>query len=83
MKQADALMVNGPPDLGRRMQRPQHQGGSVSEGVAQGKRPELTGGGLVRSAGGWQKLAANRKFGDYRKGDERILGDSFCRLQVG
>jgi len=48
----------------------------VSEGVAQGKRPELTGGGLVRSAGGWQKLAANRKFGDYRKGDERILGDS-------
>ena len=25
----------------------------VAEGLAVGKRPELTGGGLVRSAGGW------------------------------
>jgi hypothetical protein len=48
----------------------------VSDGVAAGKRPELTGGGLVRSAGGWQSLASKRRFGDYRKGDERILGDS-------
>jgi hypothetical protein len=48
----------------------------VSEGVAAGRRPELTGGGLVRSAWGWQSLASTRRFGDYRKGDERILGDS-------
>lgn len=48
----------------------------VKEGITQGKRSDLTGGGLVRSAGGWQKLASNRRFGDYRKGDERILGDS-------
>ena len=48
----------------------------VSEGIAQGKRPELTGGGLVRSAGGWQHLLSSRKYGEYRKGDERILGGS-------
>ena len=48
----------------------------VSEGIAAGKRPDLTGGGLVRSAGGWQSLLSNRRSDEYRKGDERILGDS-------
>jgi len=48
----------------------------ISEGVAAGRRPELTGGGLVRSAGGRQSLASTRRFGDYQKGDARILGDS-------
>jgi chromosomal replication initiation ATPase DnaA len=32
--------------------------------------------GLVRSAGGWSALKALRRIGAYRKGDERILGDS-------
>ena len=41
-----------------------------------GKRPELTGGGLVRSAGGWSALKTLRKANVYIKGDERILGDS-------
>ncbi len=39
------------------------------------KRPDLTGGGLLRSQGGWSGLKANRRAGDYQKGDERILGD--------
>jgi putative transposase len=47
----------------------------VEKGVSQGKRPDLTGGGLVRSAGGWVAVKALRKSGDYQKGDERILGD--------
>ena len=33
----------------------------VKKGVAAGRRPELTGGGLVRSAGGWSALRAMRK----------------------
>ena len=41
-----------------------------------GRRPELTGGGLVRSAGGWSGLQALRQMKDRMKSDERILGDS-------
>ena len=48
----------------------------VEKGVSQGKRPDLTGGGLLRSAGGWTALKALRKDGIRVKGDERILGDS-------
>lgn len=48
----------------------------VADGVAQGRRPELTGGGLVRSAGGWGVLTAHRRLGDRLHGDERILGES-------
>jgi putative transposase len=53
----------------------------VENGIAQGKRPELTGGGLVRSAGGWSALKTLRKAKIYVKGDERILGDSDFVLQ--
>ena len=45
------------------------------QGVAQGKRPELTGGGLVRSSGGWGVLRSMHRMGRHLKGDERILGD--------
>ena len=38
--------------------------------------PELTGGGLVRSLGGWAALRALRNEPVRVKGDERILGDS-------
>lgn len=48
----------------------------VEEGIGQGKRPELTGGGLVRSAGGWGVLKSMRRMKEHLKGDERILGDS-------
>jgi len=36
----------------------------------------LTGGGLLRSSGGWIGLKEFRKAGIRVKGDERILGDS-------
>ena len=48
----------------------------VKKAVGQGRRSDLVGGGLVRSAGGWTALKALRRIGAYRKGDERILGDS-------
>ncbi len=48
----------------------------VAEGIEVGKRPELTGGGLVRSAGGWQSLLTAQRAGVFLKSDERILGDS-------
>ncbi len=46
----------------------------VKKGVAAGRRPDLTGGGLVRSAGGWSALKTMRKGESRMKGDERILG---------
>ena len=48
----------------------------VEKGVKQGRRPELTGGGLVRSSGGWTALKTLRAAKEHIKGDERILGDS-------
>jgi len=48
----------------------------VHEGIDKGRRPDLVGGGLIRSLGGWseaRKLGKGEKRG---KGDERILGDS-------
>ncbi len=48
----------------------------VKKGIVQGRRPELTGGGLVRSLGGWSMIKRLRLKGQDRiKGDERILGD--------
>ena len=48
----------------------------VTEGVAQGRRPELVGGGLIRSLGGWSEVKALRKLGKMESSDERILGSS-------
>lgn len=48
----------------------------VSEGVSQGRRPELQGGGLRRSAGGWEGVAALRRGRERWAADERILGGS-------
>ena len=48
----------------------------VRDGIEQGRRPELKGGGLLRSQGGWAAVKALRRSGAYQKGDERILGDS-------
>lgn len=47
----------------------------IRKAVDQGRRPELVGGGLLRSQGGWTGVKALRRSGDYQKGDERILGD--------
>jgi len=47
----------------------------VEQGTAQGRRPELAGGGLVRSLGGWERVKqARRGRGASPRGDERILG---------
>jgi hypothetical protein len=47
-----------------------------SEGLLAGKRPELTGGGLIRSSGGWRALKEFRRMGVHFKSDERVVGDS-------
>jgi REP-associated tyrosine transposase len=45
------------------------------KGIDLGRQPELIGGGLVRSAGGWSAVRTLRKAGIFQKSDERILGD--------
>lgn len=46
----------------------------INEGTDQGRRPDLVGGGLVRSMGGWSVVKAMRRLGVREMGDERILG---------
>jgi REP element-mobilizing transposase RayT len=46
----------------------------VKEGVSMGRRPDLVGGGLVRSQGGWSSVIAMRKRKVRELADERILG---------
>ncbi len=48
----------------------------VAAGVPQGRRPDLQGGGLVRSLGGWAAVAALRRGREAYLGDERVLGSS-------
>ena len=47
----------------------------VKKGIAEGRKPELVGGGLIRSLGGWTQAGKLREKGNRSKGDERILGD--------
>jgi hypothetical protein len=47
----------------------------VKEGIGAGRRADLVGGGLVRSAGGWSAVKVLRRSGARMKGDERILGE--------
>jgi len=54
----------------------------VRQGVEMGKRPDLVGGGLIRSLGGWSAVKGLRKADTRLKGDERILGDSDYVLDV-
>jgi hypothetical protein len=48
----------------------------IEEGVKSGRRPDLVGGGLIRSSGGWQAVKTLRSRRIHTRGDERILGDS-------
>ena len=48
----------------------------VKKGIDQGRRPQLVGGGLLRSSGGWSSLRALGQARVHVKGDERILGES-------
>ena len=47
----------------------------VEKGIKYGKRNDLTGGGLIRSAGGWTAVKSLRSADVHEKSDERILGD--------
>jgi REP element-mobilizing transposase RayT len=46
----------------------------VQEGLGDGRNPMLTGGGLIRSHGGWSQVLALRRKGERELSDERILG---------
>ena len=47
----------------------------VLKEIDRGRRQDLTGGGLIRSAGGWEAVKALKKEKVYQRSDERILGD--------
>ena len=63
-------MFNAKPGAARRAYRI-----FVASGSAEGKRWDLTGGGLVRSAGGWEGVKTLREEKAYQKNDDRILGN--------
>lgn len=46
----------------------------VAEGIVRGRRPELQGGGLLRSVGGWEKVHELRRSREHGMADERVLG---------
>jgi REP-associated tyrosine transposase len=48
----------------------------VETGVGQGRRPELVGGGLLRSHGGWQGVMELRRGREKYRSDERVLGST-------
>ncbi len=64
--------------FGKRVSEARKRYGSyVREGIPLGRRPELVGGGLIRSLGGWDKVKKIRLNGGYRiKSDQRILGEN-------
>ncbi|RPJ37514.1 MAG: hypothetical protein EHM27_12970 [Deltaproteobacteria bacterium] len=47
----------------------------MGEGKAQEHRPELVGGGFIRSLGGWSRVVTLRDRGEMIEHDSRILGD--------
>lgn len=47
----------------------------IEDGQNMGKRDDLCGGGLRRSAGGWTGVLNLKKAKEFWRGDERILGD--------
>ena len=48
----------------------------VEDGISQGRRPDLIGGGLIRSMGGWAQVLSLRRKGIKVASDDRILGSS-------
>jgi len=48
----------------------------VSDGIVQGKRNDLVGGGLIRSLGGWSAVKTLKQEGENSQRDDRILGSS-------
>jgi len=63
--------------FGQTLRRARHAYGEfVAAGAKLGRRPELQGGGLVRSAGGWAGVARLRRGREAYASDERVLGDT-------
>jgi hypothetical protein len=54
----------------------------VEKGVSLGRQPQLVGGGLIRSIGGWSQVKALRRMGDRQASDERILGSGNFVKQI-
>ena len=44
----------------------------IRDGWDQGRRPELVGGGLIKSLGGWEAVKGTRR----RKGESRVMSDA-------
>jgi hypothetical protein len=55
----------------------------VAKGISEGRRDDLTGGGLIRSHGGWAAVKQMRRAKMFEKSDERILGDGDFVEQAG
>jgi putative transposase len=49
----------------------------MEAGLAEGRREDLSGGGLIRSIGGWSEITTQRV-----RGDQRILGNSEFVLRI-
>lgn len=58
----------------RRREAVRRYEGYMEEGVGMGRKPELVGGGLIRSLGGWSQVISFRRKGDKVASDGRILG---------
>jgi REP element-mobilizing transposase RayT len=54
----------------------------VKKGIEKGRPPELVGGGLIRSLGGWSQVKSMRHLGIHEHSDERILGSGDFVKQV-
>ncbi|MBW2664142.1 MAG: hypothetical protein JRD93_19740 [Deltaproteobacteria bacterium] len=55
----------------------------VDKGIGRGRNPEMTGGGLLRSIGGWGVLKSMRRMKIHIKRDEggsKPRKPSFCKM---
>jgi putative transposase len=62
--------------FGSKKERRKNYYNYVKDGIASGNRPELVGGGLIRSMGGWSEVLAMRTRKEKHAFDSRVLGDS-------
>ena len=46
----------------------------MKDGISEGRRSDLTGGGLIRTLGGWSQVVSSRKNNNMILCDDRILG---------
>jgi hypothetical protein len=54
----------------------------VKARINEGRKPELVGGGLIRSMGGWSEVVSKRRRGIRELTDERILGSGAFVEQI-